>query len=81
MRNLLLSILVLLISSAAIAQNETGFKFNVGPELGFAAGSFSNTHSVGTGVTIQAEYQLLEKLRLTGTFGLLVTLENRRARI
>ena len=64
-------IFLLIISTAAIAQDETGFKFSVGPELGFAAGSFSNTHSVGTGATLQAEYHMFEKMNLTGTVGVL----------
>ena len=71
MRNLLLFSFLLIISSAAIAQDETGFKFSVGPELGFAAGSFSNTHSVGTGATLQAEYHMFDKMSLTGTVGVL----------
>ncbi|MES2893318.1 MAG: hypothetical protein V4725_14935 [Bacteroidota bacterium] len=64
--------LLIFISLSATAQTERTLKFSVGAELGFASGSFSNTHSIGTGVTAQAEYQLAEKLRATATTGFLV---------
>lgn len=59
-------------SCMVMAQNEPGFKFSVGPELGFATGSFSNTHSIGFGATIQAEVSLQEHLYGTATTGIII---------
>ena len=58
-------------SSFILAQSQPGFKFSVGPEIGFATGSFSNTHSIGIGGTIQAEVSLQEHLYGTATFGVM----------
>jgi hypothetical protein len=68
-RILVFTLLVLGASAAVIAQSQSGFKFSVGPELGFAAGSFSNSHSIGIGVTGQAEISLQEHLYGTITVG------------
>jgi hypothetical protein len=40
-------------------------RFSVGGELGLPVGSFSNTHSIGFGVTAQADYPLSSKTDLT----------------
>jgi hypothetical protein len=72
MKSIILPVFLLLLSISAVAQNDRKFIVSGGPELGFASGTFANTHSVGTGATIQAEYQVQEKLRATATFGVLV---------
>lgn len=58
-------------SSLLLAQSQPAFKFSLGPELGFASGSFSNTHSIGIGATVQAEVSLQEHLYGTATFGII----------
>ena len=58
-------------SSLILAQSQASFKFSAGPELGFATGSFSNTHSIGIGGTAQAEVYLQEHLYGTATFGII----------
>lgn len=65
------AIIIITYSVPSFAQNENKFSFSIGPELGFATGSFSNTHSVGTGGTVQAEYYVQDKLKATATFGIL----------
>ena len=52
-----------------MAQNAQSFRFSVGPELGFATGTFANTHSIGVGATIQAEIPLQQNLYGTATTG------------
>ena len=54
-----------------MAQSDSKFRFSVGPELSFASGSFSETHSIGIGGTVQAEVSLQEHLYGTATFGLI----------
>ncbi|MBC7889548.1 MAG: hypothetical protein H7Z13_16845 [Ferruginibacter sp.] len=72
MKRLILSVFVMIVGSLSItAQDKNNFSFSIGPELSFATGSFSNTHTVGTGGTVQAEYYVMEKLKATATFGLL----------
>jgi hypothetical protein len=68
---LLAAIITVVVSASAFSQNEKKFSFSIGPELGFASGSFSATHSVGLGGTVQAEVFLQERLRGTITFGLM----------
>ena len=58
-------------SSILMAQSDSKFKFSVGPELSFASGSFSDSHSIGIGGTAQAEVSLQEHLYGTATFGLI----------
>ncbi|MCW3093207.1 MAG: hypothetical protein JWP81_4276 [Ferruginibacter sp.] len=67
-------VLFVTVCISAFAQNEVQenkFSFNAGPELGFATGSFSGTHSVGFGGSAQAEYFVIDKLKATATIGLL----------
>lgn len=64
--------LSLMISGLVMAQNAQSFRFSVGPELGFAIGSFADTHSVGIGATIQAEIPLQQNLYGTATTGFIV---------
>jgi len=71
MKKLLLSIVLMVIVSMAAFSQDKKFSFSVGPELGFATGSFSNSHSIGTGGTVQAEYYVMDKLKATATFGVL----------
>ena len=61
--------LSLLISGLVMAQDAQTFRFSVGPELGFATGTFANTHSVGIGATIQGEIPLQQNLYGTATTG------------
>jgi len=65
------TLIVICLSPFAKAQNQPAFKFSLGPELGFASGAFSNTHSIGIGVTVQAEVSLQEHLYGTATFGVI----------
>ncbi len=58
-------------SSALLAQNQPAFKFSVGPELGFATGTFATSHSVGIGASVQAEISIQEHLFGTATFGII----------
>jgi len=71
MKKIILSAIIIIVSLSAFAQTENTFTFSAGPELGFATGSFSNTHSVGIGGTVQAEYLVMDKLKATATFGIL----------
>src|SRR5665647_929674 len=72
MKKIIVFTLMAICSSCMVmAQNEPGFKFSVGPELSFATGSFSNTHSIGFGATIQAEVFLQEHLYGTATTGII----------
>jgi hypothetical protein len=66
-----ITLIVICLSPFAKAQNQPAFKFSLGPELGFASGAFSNTHSIGIGVTVQAEVSLQEHLYGTATFGVI----------
>jgi hypothetical protein len=58
-------------SMMVFAQDQPKFKFSVGPEIGFATGSFANTHSFGIGATGQIEISLQEHLYGTATAGLI----------
>lgn len=72
MKKLMLSLVITIaIYISTFAQSEQKFSFSAGPELSLATGSFSNTHSVGVGGTIQAEYDVMDKLAATATLGLL----------
>ena len=59
------------ISLALKAQNDPAFRFSLGPELSFATGSFSETHSIGIGGSVQAEVSMKEHLYGTATFGIM----------
>lgn len=73
MKKLIVSAIIICICSlAAFAQNDDKISFSAGPELSFAAGSFSNTHSIGTGGSVQAEYYVMDHLKATATMGVLV---------
>ena len=73
MKKLILSALVIIIvSMSSFAQIDKKFSFSAGGELGTAVGSFNNTHSVGIGGSVQAEYYVMDKLKATGTWGFLV---------
>ena len=61
--------LSLMISGLVMAQDAQSFRVSVGPELGFATGSFADTHSVGIGATIQGEIPLQQNLYGTVTTG------------
>jgi len=62
---------VICTSSILMAQRDSKFRLSVGPELSFASGSFSETHSIGIGGSAQAEISLQEHLYGTATFGLI----------
>jgi len=53
------------------AQDQPAFKFSAGPEIGFATGSFSNSHSFGIGATAQVDISLQEHLYGTITAGVI----------
>ena len=76
---ILFPVIIIVVSTNAFAQNENKFAFSVGPELSIPTGSFSNTHSAGTGATVQAEYFVMEKLKATATFGVLAYFGNSSA--
>ncbi len=65
------TLLAFFTSTMVMAQSDSKFRFSVGPELSFASGSFSNSHSIGIGGTAQAEISLQEHLYGTATFGLI----------
>lgn len=69
-KSVLIVALTLFVSLTGFAQKEN-FKFSVGAELGFAAGSFSNTHSIGIGGSAQAEFPLQDKLNGVAYGGIL----------
>lgn len=59
-------------SLMVMAQNKADLRFSIGPELDFATGTFSNTHSVGIGATVQAEKFIQQNLYGTGTIGIVI---------
>ncbi len=72
MKKLILSVMIVLgASSLAMAQSDSKFKVSIGPELSFATGAFSNTHSFGIGGSIQAEVLLQQHLYGTATLGII----------
>jgi hypothetical protein len=73
MKKITLAILSIAISFGAFAQKEDDKKlhFSIGPEVGFATGDFSLTHSVGFGATGQAEYNVGTGTDITFTVGYL----------
>ncbi|MEJ7587353.1 MAG: hypothetical protein WKI04_07295 [Ferruginibacter sp.] len=72
MKKLLLSaVIIVVVSISAFSQTDKKFSFSVGPELSLPTGSFNNTHSLGVGGSVQAEYYVMEKLKATATLGLL----------
>lgn len=72
MKKIIASILVMIgATSIATAQFDSKFKVSLGPELSFASGAFSNTHSFGIGGTIQTEVLLQDHLYGTATFGII----------
>ena len=71
-KKVLLPFLALFISGFVVAQDAQKFRFSVGPELGFATGSFANSHSVGIGATIQAEMPIQQNLYGTATTGFII---------
>lgn len=72
MKKLILSAFAIIaLTVVSTAQSDRSFSFSAGAELGIATGSFSDSHSVGTGATIQAEIGLMDKLKGTATFGVL----------
>jgi len=60
MKKIFLAITAMAFFSGAFAQKatENSFRFSVGPEIGFATGAFNDTHSIGIGGTVQAEYNV-----------------------
>lgn len=65
------TLVTFLTSTIIMAQTDSKFRFSVGPELSFALGSFSNSHSIGIGGSAQAEISLQEHLYGTATFGVI----------
>lgn len=72
MKKIIVFTLVAFFTSAMVmAQSDSKFRFSVGPELSFASGSFSDSHSIGIGGSAQAEISLQEHLYGTATFGVI----------
>ncbi|MEO6721984.1 MAG: outer membrane beta-barrel protein [Ferruginibacter sp.] len=70
MKKFILPLIIALLSLPAFSQ-EKKFSFSIGPELAFAAGSLTNTHSIGTGGSAQLEVLIQDKLKATASFGVL----------
>ncbi|MGG9961014.1 hypothetical protein [Ferruginibacter sp. SUN106] len=73
MKKIFLAVAITAICTGAFAQKESDrkFGFSVGPEIGFAVGNFSNTHSVGVGATIQGDFNIATSTNFTLTTGYL----------
>ncbi len=71
MKQLIVCTAVAMASFNTANAQDHNFKFSVGPELSFASGSFSNTHSVGIGGVVQGEVPLQENLFGTATLGII----------
>lgn len=69
-KQLLFALILGCLSTTTFAQKD-GLKFSAGPEVGFAIGDFSNTHSLGIGASAQMEFSLQEKMNATVTAGFL----------
>jgi hypothetical protein len=71
MKKIFLAITSMAFFSGAFAQKETSnsLHFSIGPEVGFAIGTFGNTHSIGIGGTVQGEYTVGTGTNLTLTTG------------
>lgn len=67
---LIIAVLATGLMSNAFAQKD-GLKFSAGPEIGFAIGDFSSTHSLGIGASGQLEFGLQDKLNFTATAGVM----------
>lgn len=70
-RIIVFTLLLFCTSTLVFAQDQPTFKFSAGPEIGFATGSFSNSHSFGIGATAQADISLQEHLYGTITAGVI----------
>jgi hypothetical protein len=68
---ILFTVIACIVSTAAFAQHDGTLKISVGPEIGFATGSFSNLYSISYGATGQLEIELKEKLKGTVTSGII----------
>ena len=74
MKKAFLAIMGIAIFTASFAQkrlDEKKFHFSVGAELGFATGSFNNSHTVGIGGSAQAEYNVAPNTNVTLTTGVI----------
>ena len=67
----LLAVLTSSFALSGFAQHNGDIKITLGPELGFATGSFSDLYSISYGVTAQLEIKLQEKLHATVTSGII----------
>jgi hypothetical protein len=72
MKKAFLVSLVMLCASATVFAQDNDVKFSAGAELGFASGSFSNTHSIGIGGSAMLEIPLQDKLNWTAYAGILL---------
>jgi hypothetical protein len=68
---LLLTVFISSFALAVFAQHDGKIKVTVGPELGFATGSYSNSYSISYGITGQLEIKLNDKLSGTATSGII----------
>jgi hypothetical protein len=70
MKRIFLITMIGVCSSVVVNAQRLGTtKFNVGPEIGIATGTFSNVAGLGIGATIQAEHFYKENLSATAIFG------------
>jgi hypothetical protein len=78
MKNVTVLLLFIVASTAGQAQNfsgnsyyyRNGLNLRVGPEIGFAAGDFNQTHGMGIGATALLDIPLLSRLSLIVHTGL-----------
>ena len=75
MKKILMAVIGTAVLTGAFAQkkkfNDSKFHFSAGAELGIATGPFSDAHSVGFGVSGQAEYTIADKTNVTATVGVI----------
>lgn len=70
MRKLILLSFIIILSSLTVSAQKNGTtRFSLGPEIGFATGTFSNIAGFGIGAIIQAEHFYQENLSVTALFG------------
>ena len=75
MKKIFMAIVGIAFFSGAFAQknkfSDSKFHFSAGAELGIATGPFSDAHSVGFGVSGQAEYTIATNTNITATVGVI----------
>ncbi|HMO63175.1 MAG TPA: hypothetical protein PKC39_13365 [Ferruginibacter sp.] len=72
MKMRLFTLALILFTANGFAQSGNDVKFTFGPELGFATGSFGNSHSIGIGGTVQLEIPVKERTQATIMSGIIL---------